>query len=131
MSDLVLIDPGLISLVNGSFHSNGMPMPFVQEIFLLECHIAGTGYLNLKELEPGLTVNELLIMKREPDNKFDEHAVLILTQKGERLGFIPREKNEVIAHLMDAGKIIIGKITNKKWQGSWLRLMIQIYMREL
>ena len=131
MSDLVLIDPGLISLINGSFSSNGLPMPFVQEIFLLECHIAGTSHLNLKDLDPNLLVNELLIMKREPQNKFDEHAIMILTKKGEKLGFIPRDKNEVIAHLMDAGKIILGKITDKKWHGTWLQLMIQIYMREL
>lgn len=131
MSNLVLIEPYLIGLVQGSFQSNGMPMPYVQEIFLLECHIAGTSYLDLKDLEPSLLINDLLIMKREPENKHDEHAILILTQKGERLGFIPREKNEVIAHLMDAGKIIFGKIIEKKWHGNWLKMMIQIYLREL
>ena len=131
MSDIVLIDPSLITLVTGSFHSNGMPMPFVQEIFLLDCHIAGTSHQNLKEIAPGLNLSDLLIMKRDPNNKYDEHAILILTKKGEQLGFIPREKNEVIAHLMDAGKIIIGKIIEKKWHGEWLKMMIQIYMREI
>lgn len=131
MSALTLIDPNLIGLINGSFHSNGMPMPFIQEIFLLESQVAGTSHLDLENLEPNLLINELLVMKREPNNQVDKHAIIILTQKGEKLGYIPKEKNEVIANLMDAGKIIFGKVIDKKWRGQWLKLTIQIYMREI
>ncbi len=131
MSDLVKIDPSLIALVGNSFGSDGLPMPFMQEIFLLECKIAGTSFLKLKEIEPNLNPEDLLIMNRETENKYDPLAVMILTQQGEKLGYIPKEKNEVIARLMDAGKLIIGKIVSKSWQGNWLKLMIQIFMRDI
>jgi hypothetical protein len=32
---------------------------------------------------------------------------------------------------MDAGKIVFGKIENKKWQGSWLNVNILVYMRDM
>jgi hypothetical protein len=131
MQDLVLIDPGLIGLIKGSFGENGLPVPFVQEIFLIECHAAGTSYLDLKNLEPELQTGELLILRREPENEHDSLAILLLTQKGEKLGYIPREKNEILARLMDAGKIIFGKIENKAWYGKWLKMMIKIYLREI
>jgi len=131
MSDLILIDPKLLALVNGSFGEGGVPMPYMQEIFLIESHIAGTSYLDLEEIEPQLNLNDLLLTKREPDNKHDKYAILILTLKGEKLGYIPREKNEILSRLMDAGKIIICKIMDKSWQGSWLKLTIKVYMREI
>ncbi|MDT3740613.1 MAG: HIRAN domain-containing protein [Candidatus Kapabacteria bacterium] len=131
MSNLILIDQAYLSLVNGSFGSNGMPMPYMQEIFLIECHIAGTSYLDLEEIEPNLNIDQLLITRREPENKYDTFAIMLLSQKGEKLGYIPRDRNEILARLMDAGKIIIGKIVDKKWYESWLKLSIRVYMRDI
>ena len=131
MADIVLIDPRITALIQGAFGANGMPMPFVQEIFLLECHIAGTSYLDLEEVEPTLAVNDVLVMKRQPENKHDTLAIMLLTVRGEKLGYVPRDKNEVIARLMDAGKLIFGKIVSKNYHGDWLKLIAQIYMREI
>lgn len=131
MSNLVLIDPNIVSLIIGSFGSDGMPMPFVQEIFLIDCNVAGTSHLDLEKIEPQLMIDDLLITKREPSNKYDAHAIMILTKEGEKLGYIPREKNEIISRLMDAGKIIFGRIISKKWQNDWLRMSIKIYLRDI
>lgn len=131
MSDLAIIDPNLLAIVKGSFTTEGMPMPFVQEIFLIECKVAGTSYLNLKEIEPNLQIDEILLTRREPGNEFDEFAILILTQKGEKLGYVPRDKNEILARLMDAGKLVIAKIVWKKWIGNWLNITMNLYMRDI
>lgn len=85
MSDLAVIDPNLLAIIQSSFTTDGLPMPFVQEIFLIECKVAGTSYLNLTEIEPHLLIDEILLTLREPENQFDEFAILILTQKGKKL----------------------------------------------
>ena len=50
---LALIDPALLALLHGSFGKDGQLQPFVREIMLVECHIAGTSHRELKEVEPG------------------------------------------------------------------------------
>ena len=130
MSDLAVIDPNLLAIIQSSFTTDGLPMPFVQEIFLIECKVAGTSYLNLTEIEPHLLIDEILLTLREPENKFDEFAILILTQKGKKLGYIPRDKNEILARLMDAGKLILAKIVDKKWVGNWLNITMSVFMRD-
>lgn len=130
MSDLAVIDPNLLAIIQSSFTTDGLPMPFVQEIFLIECKVAGTSYLNLTEIEPHLLIDEILLTRREPENQFDEFAILILTQKGKKLGYIPRDKNEILARLMDAGKLILAKIVDKKWVGNWLNITMSVFMRD-
>ncbi len=31
---------------------------------------------------------------------------------------------------MDAGKLLFGKLESKTWQGEWLKVSVQIYMRD-
>ncbi|MBT7899472.1 MAG: restriction endonuclease [Candidatus Marinimicrobia bacterium] len=131
MSKIIKIDPKIIALILKSLDGNGLPMPFVQEIYLLKTHIAGTTFLDLEEVEPTLKDQELLIFKREPTNKSDKIAILILTESGQKLGYVPRDQNSIMARLMDAGKILFGKLEKKEWVNSWLKLNIRIYMREI
>ena len=131
MSSLTLIDPILLGLMKGSFSETGMPMPFLQEIFLLESHIAGTSFRDLEDIEPKIYIGDLIVMKREQNNKFDPLAILLLSKEGQKLGYVPKNKNEVLARLMDAGKLIFGKIEDKQWHGCWLKLDVKIYMREI
>ena len=86
---------------------------------------------NIKELEAGLKENELLVFKREPDNKHDKLAIMIFDTKGQLLGYVPRDRNEVVARLMDAGKLIFGKLEQKEWHGEWLKADIRVYMRDM
>ncbi len=84
-SKIVPSDRDLWRLITGYFDGDASIAPYVQEIFLLECHIAGTGYLNLREIEPELNPpgTPPLLFRREPDNKHDKLAILILDQKRE------------------------------------------------
>lgn len=54
----------------------------------------------LQNLQPGTE----LILRREPDNKYDEWAIAVYLTEDDKIGFISRYKNEAIARLMDAGK---------------------------
>lgn len=127
---LVPIDPALIALMHGSFGTGGALMPFAREIMLIECHIAGTSHRDVKSLEPSLAPGTLLVLQREADNAHDPLAILILTEAGEALGYVPRVKNEALARLMDAGKLLFAKIESKAWQGDWLKVEVRIYLRD-
>lgn len=128
--ELVPIDPQLIELINGSFGQSGELQPFVQEILLLECHVAGTSHIPSAELEPELDPGKALVLQREPENTHDSLAIRIVLPDGRKLGYVPRDRNEVLARLMDAGKLLFGKLESKRWRGNWLYLKVTVYMRD-
>jgi hypothetical protein len=128
---IIKIDPKYLEIVRTSLDKTGLPKPFVQEVELLNCNIAGTTFLNLKDIEPKLKKHQLLVLKREPKNEYDDKAILILTEDGQKLGYVPQERNEILSRLMDAGKLLFGRLDEKNWVGRWLRLDIQVYLRDL
>lgn len=133
-NSLIVIDPTILAIIKGSFGKDGLPMPFVKEIYLMDCHVAGTSHIDLSQVEPGLTLDSPLIFKREPDNQHDPLAIQIFDEHGNRVGYVPKTKNEVTARLMDAGKLIFGKLFEKSLEGyggKWLKLQIKVYMRDL
>ena len=101
------------------------------EAFTLECHVAGMAYRDLNEIEPALRAGDELTLRREPDNEHDDLAIQILTADGTHLGYVPRAKNETLARLMDAGKFLFARLTEKRREKRWLKIDIQIYMHEL
>ena len=105
-------------------------MPFAREIMLLECHIAGTGYRDLKEVEPALIPGSFLPLKREPQNPHDPLAIMICDEAGHHLGYVPRVKNEALARLMDAGKLLFSRLESKEWQNNWLKAGFRVFMRD-
>ena len=128
---IVKIDPKYLEIIRTSLDKTGLPKPFVQEVELLNCNIAGTTFLNLEDIEPKLKKHQLLVLKREPKNEYDDNAILILTEDGQKLGYVPQEKNEVLSNLMDAGKLLFGKLNEKTWVDDWLKLDVQVYLRDL
>jgi hypothetical protein len=51
----------------------------------------------------GLQAGERVVLEREPDNRHDANAILILNTVGDELGYVPREDAGVMAPLLDAG----------------------------
>jgi hypothetical protein len=131
-NEIVPFDADFLGLIHGSFGQDGLPLPFVREIFLLETHVAGTSFVDqIKTIDKDLGPREFVILKREPGNRYDDLAILILDPQGRKLGYVPKSRNEVLARLMDAGKLIFGRVESKKWQGSsYLLVTIRIYMRD-
>ena len=128
---IVKIDPKYLEIIRTSLDKTGLPKPFVQEVELLNCNIAGTTFLDLEDIEPELKKHQLLVLKRDPKNEYDDKAILILTEDGRKLGYVPQEKNEVLSNLMDAGKLLFGKLNKKTWVDNWLKLDVQVYLRDL
>ena len=123
---LIKINTGLLAaLSNGAISIDVMP----KEILVLECLVAGTSFRKLQDLEPELISEVKLELKRDNKNEHDKMAVELLFNKT-KIGFIPKEKNEVIARLLDAGKSFFGILHAKEWEGNWLRLDIKIYLKD-
>ena len=120
-------DPGLLKLVSQGTISF---KAFEEDILALESIVAGTSYLNLKEIEKEIIPKETeLILKREPDNKFDKFAIKLL-YKESSLGYIPKSKNQTIARLMDVGKQFYAKVSAKEWEGKWLRMDLEVFLKD-
>jgi hypothetical protein len=67
---------------------------------------------------------------REPDNPHDSKAIVIKNEDGVKVGYVPRADNVIFSRLMDAGKLLFGRITNKEMRGTWLKMDIKIYLHE-
>ena len=59
---IVKIDPKYLEFVRTSLDKGGLPKPFVQEVELLNCNIAGTTFLDLEDIEPKLKKHQLRVI---------------------------------------------------------------------
>ena len=98
-----------------------------QEIHLFDTYIAGTSYIENKQLFEDLKENEELILIRE-NNKFDEKAILVNNIKKQKLGYIPEKDNAVFSRLLDAGKLLKGKIRIVEKKGTMYKVSIGIFL---
>ena len=110
---------------SGAININLMP----KDILVLECLVAGTSFRNVKKVEAELLHKVKLEIVREAKNEFDEFAIALHFNKN-KIGYIPRDKNEVIARLLDAGKSFFVTIEAKEWEGNWLKIEVKVYLKD-
>lgn len=132
MGDLVKTGgSGLVELLHGKNGEISIPKPFEKDIFLFDTYVAGTTHIEgIEELEPHLNVDDRLAFFREPDNRYDTQAIVIKTVDGVKIGYVPKQDNVIFARLMDAGKLLFGKITSKEKKGSWVKIYIKVFLHE-
>ena len=80
-------------------------------------------------LAPTLLPGNLQVLKREPGNAHDALGITIFNDSGHHLGFIPRAKNEALARLLDAVKLLFGRLESKEKQGAWLKAQMRVFMQ--
>lgn len=101
--------------------------PLKQDIHLFDTFIAGTTHLKddtpLKEMKEG---DELRLIREE--NRFDDNAIMILDDKGRKMGYVPEKDNVIFARLMDAGKKLIARINTIHIRGTFIQVSIGIYL---
>lgn len=132
MGDLIKSEGGgVVSLFHGKAGNLAIPKPFERDIFLFDTHVAGTSYIEgIEELEPHLNVDDKLDFFREPDNPHDGRAIVVKNADGIKIGYVPQVDNVIFSRLMDAGKLLFGRITSKKMAGSWLKIEIKVFLHE-
>lgn len=133
MEGLVVKDDnmGVLTFANSAGGGLTLPKPYERDIYLFDTHVAGTAHVEgIEELEPHLNIDDRLDFFREPDNKYDKKAIVIKNSNGVKIGYVPEKDNVVFSRLMDAGKLLFGKITKKEMKGKWLKMEIKIFLHE-
>ena len=132
MGDLVKTGgSGLVGLLHGKNGEISIPKPFEKDIFLFDTYVAGTTHIEgIEELERHLYTNDKLEFFRETDNQYDKQAIVIKTIDGVKIGYVPKKDNVIFARLMDAGKLLFGRITSKEKKGSWVKIYIKVFLHE-
>ena len=128
-NELAVVEENWLELA-GKFKD--LPMPFEQTVFLAECHLAGTAEIDdmlvrAKDVVKGTE----LVLKRSSADAQDCKAVAALTKDGVLVGYVQRRYAAVMARLMDAGKALSAKVTEKTLEDHWLDLAIAIDMKEV
>ena len=104
-----------------------MLKPLIAEIHLFDSYVAGTTHLKDKSVLEEIKVDDKLILQRE-DNKFDQNAILLITESQKKLGYVPEKDNLIFARLMDAGKLLVAKIKEIRKKGTFTQISIGIFL---
>ena len=102
--------------------------PLQKEILLFDTYIAGTMHLKDVSVLNKLKTGDKVIFQREPDNRYDDKAILVLNTEKEKLGYVPEKDNIVFSRLMDAGKMLTGKVNEIKDKRGFVQVAIGIYL---
>jgi len=98
----------------------------VKDIYLININIAGTNYIDMSEIYNNLLEDDMLYLKREPNNADDSNAIEIITTKGYAIGYVPKENNFILKNLMDKGKYLYGIV--KEISDDYNQINIEIYL---
>ncbi|TAF72383.1 MAG: hypothetical protein EAZ53_16315 [Bacteroidetes bacterium] len=111
---------------------SGLPKEWVKsykKVYLLQFFVRGFQFNDgLKALDK-LKDKQLLNLKREPENPYDKNAISLYFNEF-KIGYVPREDNEVLARLMDAKvvELLAEVVKINKNVSSWENVNACIYV---
>ena len=126
-NELTIGEKNIVSLVSDN-PLGDLIKPLSHEILLFDSYVAGAAQIKDESVFDDVKGGAKLILQREPENRFDENAILVLDEKKRRLGYIPEKDNIVFARLMDAGKYLTAKVKNYEPKGAFRQINISIYL---
>ena len=126
-NELTIGKKNMVSLVSDN-PLGDLIKPLSHEILLFDSYVAGTTHIKDESVFDDVKEGVKLILKREPENRFDENAILVLDEQKRKLGYIPEKDNVIFARLMDAGKYLIAIIDGIEKKGSFRQIKIGIYL---
>ena len=125
-NELTIKEQGLVSVVKDNDLSDVLK-PLIKEIHLFDSYVAGTTHLKDSSVLEVIREGDRLSLQRE-NNKFDSNAIIIKTEDGRKLGYVPEKDNVIFARLMDAGKLLKARITKIESRGSFKQISVGIYL---
>lgn len=106
--------------------SQDVPRFDTRTILLLNAKVAGFRYYGGEKVWPGIRPGDPITLRREPGNPHDRRAVALYWQ-GEKLGYLPRVDNTVIAGLLDQGAPVDAHIVRKNQSPDpWEKLEVKV-----
>lgn len=104
--------------------------PVSRRIQLIDVFVAGYQYYDgmREEVAGSLRVGEEVLLKRQPDNQYDENAIEVYTLRGYKLDYLPRSDNTVIAAIADQDIEIGAELSLIDLEApSWERVAVCVY----
>ena len=101
--------------------------PLIRQIHLFDTYVSGTMFIDEKDVLEKLSNGQEVSLEREK-NKFDENAVAILTSDRKKIGYIPEEDSAIFARLMDAGKLLRGRISSIGNECGLTKIVVGIFL---
>ena len=71
--------------------------------------VAGCAYHELDRCAD-LKRGEVLVLRREPDNRHDRNAIEVVRANGRKLGYVPRRGALTLAPMMDGGVVLDARV---------------------
>ena len=126
-SALSHVDENVIarSIAGGTISS--VVEPLIRQIHLFDTYVSGTMFIDEKDVLEKLSNGQEVFLEREK-NKFDENAVAILTSDRKKIGYIPEEDSSIFARLMDAGKLLRGRIQSIGSECGITKIVVGIFL---
>ena len=122
---------GILDLLHHTNENVNIPEPFAREIFLCKSCVCGTGEIEgLEDFDPFLHIGDRVSLFREPGSPEKSRMVRIENEDGVKLGYIDPRYAEIFSNLMDAGKLLSGRITFKVLEDGWMRCVIAVTMQD-
>jgi hypothetical protein len=120
-----IANAGQLGLINKN--SLSIPLPFQSKIVLFEAvRIAGTTHASgIDDVMKCMPEDASVDFVREPENLVDKWAIRV-DFAGQKLGYMPADKNEVIARLMDGGKSIQAVVVSREKIGNWWKIFMEV-----
>ncbi|HSW62010.1 MAG TPA: HIRAN domain-containing protein [Dissulfurispiraceae bacterium] len=102
--------------------------PSRAEILLLDSVIAGFQYYRGESVWARLTAGDSIRLVRESENRYDENAIEVFW-KDEKLGYIPRSDNVMLAQMMDRRLKLQARISGLAVSSNpWKRIELQVLL---
>lgn len=93
--------------------------------------VAGTRHVPaMAAIAEGYGKGERFALVRDAANPHDGWAVEVRDGADRRIGYVSRECNEFVARLIDGGKSVEGRLTDKEQIGSWTRLVMEVVLND-
>ena len=97
--------------------------------FVERTSVAGTGHIpGIKHFAQRLSAGERLIFERDARNRHDLYAVCVSDTRGNRLGYLSCELNEIVSRLMDGGKQVSGLVRSVNQVGRWTKIDMAVML---
>lgn len=109
---------------------NEIVKPSADDIFLMRTKIAGAFFRDMNVIAGVIEKGDMLYLVREPENEYDPRAILVTTDDGYVLGYVPKRYNKMPASFMDSGQKLYGILQEINITKSELKIIIMMSRRK-
>ncbi|QAT39749.1 HIRAN domain-containing protein [Clostridium sp. JN-9] len=111
--------------------SNLLVKPFYKDIYLFSTDIAGVLYRDTSVIEDNIKINDMLFLKHDTNNPYDENAVMVTDNTGYILGYIPRGANKQLKNLLKGGKYLYGRLKKCSFDDNYMNIDVYLSYKDV